>query len=149
MTRSAEQSPAVAAHALDFISLGKIVQIRERLLQAQAAGKVVFRFESGDPSFAPAPHVSDAIIAATHAGKTHYIPNNGIPELRKALAEKCVAKNGLAGVTSNDIYVTNGAMRSTSRSARCSRKVTKSSSPTRCGRKSPRTSGWPAVWRLA
>jgi aspartate aminotransferase len=110
MTRSAEQSPAVAAHALDFISLGKIVQIRERLLQAQAAGKVVFRFESGDPSFAPAAHVSDAIIAATHAGKTHYIPNNGIPELRKALAEKAVSRNGLAGVTSNDVFVTNGAM---------------------------------------
>ncbi|CAN5429083.1 pyridoxal phosphate-dependent aminotransferase [soil metagenome] len=110
MTRSVEQSPAVPAHALDFISLGKIVQIRERLLQAQAAGKVVFRFESGDPSFAPAAHVSEAIVAATYAGKTHYIPNNGIPELRKALAEKAVSRNGLAGVTSNDIFVTNGAM---------------------------------------
>jgi aspartate aminotransferase len=110
MTRSVEQSPAVAAHALDFISLGKIVQIRERLLSAQAAGKVVFRFESGDPSFAPAAHVAEAIVAATYAGKTHYIPNNGIPELRKALAEKAVSKNGLVGVTSSDIFVTNGAM---------------------------------------
>ena len=71
---------------------------------------MVFRFESGDPSFAPAAHVSEAIVAATYAGKTHYIPNNGIPELRKALAEKAVSKNGLAGVTSNDIFVTNGAM---------------------------------------
>ncbi len=110
MTRSAEQSPVSAPHALDFVSLGKIVLIRERLLSAQAAGKVVFRFESGDPSFTPPAHVAEAIVAATYAGKTHYVPNNGIPELRKALAAKVVAKNGLAGTTSNDIFVTNGAM---------------------------------------
>jgi aspartate aminotransferase len=110
MTQSAEQPNATAPHPLDFVSLGKIVQIRERLLSAQAAGKVVFRFESGDPSFAPAAHVSEAVVAAMYAGKTHYVPNNGIPELRTALADKVRTKNGLAGTTSNDIFVTNGAM---------------------------------------
>ncbi|MEP6991293.1 MAG: aminotransferase class I/II-fold pyridoxal phosphate-dependent enzyme [bacterium] len=110
MTRSAEHSPLAATHPLDFVSLGKIVQIRERLLAAQAAGKLVYRFESGDPSFAPAAHVSEAVVAATYAGKTHYVPNNGIPELRAALAEKTRVRNGLAGVTSNDVFVTNGAM---------------------------------------
>lgn len=110
MTRSAEHSPVAAPHPLDFVSLGKIVQIRERLLSAQAAGKVVFRFESGDPSFTPPAHVSEALVAALHAGKTHYIPNNGIPELRAALADKVRAKNGLPNVTSNDIFVTSGAM---------------------------------------
>jgi aspartate aminotransferase len=110
MTRSADQSPVAAPHPLDFVSLGKIVQIRERLLGAQAAGKVVFRFESGDPSFAPAAHVSEAVVAATYAGKTHYVPNNGIPELRAALADKVRVRNGLIGVTSNDVFVTNGAM---------------------------------------
>ena len=44
-------------HALDNISLGKIVQIRERLFQAAAAGKTVYRLESGDPSFSPPPNV--------------------------------------------------------------------------------------------
>ena len=110
MTRSAEQSPVAAPHPLDFVSLGKIVQIRERLLAAQAAGKVVFRFESGDPSFAPAAHISEAVVAATYAGKTHYVPNNGIPELRTALAEKVRVKNGLVGVRSDDVFVTSGAM---------------------------------------
>jgi aspartate aminotransferase len=97
-------------HQLDQLSLGKIVQIRERLLTAQAAGKRVYRFESGDPSFAPAPHVIDALTQAAHAGKTHYVPNNGIPELRRALARKVAAKNRLTTVTENDIFVTNGAM---------------------------------------
>jgi aspartate aminotransferase len=97
-------------HPLDQLSLGKIVQIRERLFQAAAHGTRVYRFESGDPSFTPAPHVRAALAAAVEAGKTHYIPNNGIPELRAALAGKVRDKNGIADVTANDIFVTNGAM---------------------------------------
>ena len=101
---------AVAPHPLDDISLGLIVVIRERLLKAQAAGKKVYRLESGDPNFSVAPHILEALNKAGAAGKTHYIPNSGIPELRKALAEKAVRKNGLAGVTDEDIFLTNGAM---------------------------------------
>jgi aspartate aminotransferase len=103
-------SPSRADHPLDHLSLGKIVQIRERLLAAQASGKRVYRFESGDPSFAPPAHVLDALTEAAHAGKTHYVPNNGIPELRRALAEKVTSKNGLTSATADDIFVTNGAM---------------------------------------
>jgi aspartate aminotransferase len=97
-------------HPLDLVSLGKIVQIRERLLAAQAAGTRVFRFESGDPSFTPAPHVIEAIGRAAAAGKTHYVPNNGIPELRAALAVKVRERNGLPLVTPDDVFLTNGAM---------------------------------------
>ena len=87
MPTPATNAPASAPeiHPLDLISLGKIVQIRERLLVAQAAGTKVFRFESGDPSFAPPAHVLEAVTAAGKAGKTHYVPNNGVPELRRAL----------------------------------------------------------------
>jgi aspartate aminotransferase len=97
-------------HYLDAISLGKIVQIREQLLKAQAAGTRVFRFESGDPSFSIGPAVLEAIGAAARAGKTHYIPNNGIPQLRDALAAKVRDRNGLDATTAADIFVTNGAM---------------------------------------
>jgi aspartate aminotransferase len=99
-----------AAHRLDDISFGKIVQIREVLLRAQAAGARVIRFESGDPSFSVAPHVLEAISAAAASGKTHYVPNDGIPELRRALAEKLRRKNGIDDVQPNDVFVTNGAM---------------------------------------
>jgi aspartate aminotransferase len=110
LSSAPHSSPTRADHPLDHLSLGKIVQIRERLLAAQASGKRVYRFESGDPSFAPPAHVLDALTQAAHAGKTHYVPNNGIPELRRALAEKVVAKNGLTSATADDIFVTNGAM---------------------------------------
>ncbi|MEO7218558.1 MAG: pyridoxal phosphate-dependent aminotransferase [Gemmatimonadaceae bacterium] len=101
---------ALPMHYLDAISLGKIVQIREQLLAAQARGTQVFRFESGDPSFSVAPPILDAIGNAAGGGKTHYIPNNGIPQLREALATKVRDRNGLAGTSANDIFVTNGAM---------------------------------------
>lgn len=98
------------SHLLDQLSLGKIVQIRERLFQAAAGGMRVYRFESGDPNFSIAPHALDALKAAAEAGKTHYIPNNGIPELRVALAEKVRQKNGVSNIIADDIFVTNGAM---------------------------------------
>ncbi len=95
---------------LDQVSLGKIVVIREQLMKAQAAGQTVYRFESGDPSFDVAPHVLAAMQAAGAAGKTHYIPNDGIPQLRAALRDKLRKKNGIEGVAERDIFVTNGAM---------------------------------------
>ena len=112
LTADAHESTAEAlpVHYLDAISLGKIVQIREQLLKAQANGMRVIRFESGDPSFSVATPVLDAVDAAARAGKTHYIPNNGIPQLREALATKVRERNQLAGATSDDIFVTNGAM---------------------------------------
>lgn len=97
-------------HPLDQISFGKIVQIRERLLRAQASGQTVYRLESGDPNFSPAPHVLDAIDTAARTGKTHYIPNDGIPELRKVLAEKLRTKNNISWVTDQNVFLTNGAM---------------------------------------
>jgi aspartate aminotransferase len=95
---------------LDHISFGKIVQIREELLKQQAAGKKVIRFESGDPNFDLAPHVLEALQRAAATGKTHYIPNAGIPDLRKALFQKVTQKNGIPIRSAEDIFVTNGAM---------------------------------------
>ncbi len=96
--------------ALDRVSLGKIVVIREQLMKAQAAGKTVYRLESGDPSFSIAPHVLAALEQAAEAGKTHYVPNDGIPQLRKAVWQKLRTKNGIALPSHEDVFITNGAM---------------------------------------
>jgi aspartate aminotransferase len=94
---------------LDLISLGKIVVIREKLLAAQREGKKIYRFESGDPSFDVHPLVKDKLITALNQNKTHYIPNNGIPELREALALKLQNENKL-NIKTAHVSVTNGAM---------------------------------------
>jgi len=41
----------------------------------------------GDPNFATPAHIRDAAITAIIEGYTHYAPSQGIPELRKAIAE--------------------------------------------------------------
>lgn len=94
---------------LDKISLGKIVVIREKLLKAQRDGKKIYRFESGDPSFPIYPAIKDSMNKALNENKTHYIPNNGIPELRDALAKKLQTENKL-NIEAKHISVTNGAM---------------------------------------
>jgi aspartate aminotransferase len=99
-------------HILDKISFGKIVQVRDKLLQAQASGKKVYRFESGDPSFSITPHVLKAIKKAAEEGRTHYTANAGIPELRKAIVEKLETKNGYQEVNTDHVFVTNGGMNS-------------------------------------
>lgn len=63
----------------------------------------------GEPNFPTPPHVVDAAHAAARAGKTGYVSNAGITELRDALAEKVRARNGY-DVTANDIVVTNGGV---------------------------------------
>lgn len=98
------------SHLLDSLSLGKIVQIRERILKAQALGKKVYRFESGDPNFSLAPHVTLALKKAAEEGKTHYIPNAGIPELRREIVKKLADKNGIQLTSHENVFVTNGAM---------------------------------------
>ena len=57
-----------------------------RSFAAQARARVI-RFESGDPSFAVAPHVLSAITDAGAAGKTLCAERRN-SELRRALAEK-------------------------------------------------------------
>jgi aspartate aminotransferase len=99
-----------ATHVLDRLSLGKIVQIREQLLRAQAAGTRVYRLESGDPSFAPPAHVLAALGRAAEQGHTHYPPNAGIPALRAAIRRKLVRQNGITLPDDDAIFVTNGAM---------------------------------------
>ena len=38
------------------------------------------------------------------------MPNDGIPELRRALADKLRTKNGIADILPRDVFLTNGAM---------------------------------------
>ena len=94
---------------LDQVSLGKIVVIREELIKAQAQGQAIYRFESGDPNFDVHIKIKEAIQEALSKNKTHYIPNNGIPELKEAIVKKLELKNSIK-VKANDIFVTNGAM---------------------------------------
>ena len=50
----------------------------------------------GEPSFTPPDHVVEAARVAYAAGDTHYVPNAGVGELRRAIAGKVSSTNGFA-----------------------------------------------------
>ncbi len=97
-------------HIVDQVSLGAIVQVRDRLLEQQARGRKVLRLESGDPSFDIPPHVREAVEKALRDGLTHYTASTGIPALREAIWHKVSQQNGLKVANSDQIIVTNGGM---------------------------------------
>lgn len=97
-------------HIVDQISLGAIVQVRDRLLAQQAKGHKVLRLESGDPSFDIPVHVREAMEKALKDGYTHYTASTGIPQLRDAIYRKVTTENKLQVIDPEHIVVTNGGM---------------------------------------
>jgi len=95
---------------VDQVSLGAIVQVRDRLLEQQAQGRKVLRLESGDPSFDIPVHVREAMEKALRDGLTHYTASTGIVPLREAIFRKVTNENGLKVPGPDAVVVTNGAM---------------------------------------
>lgn len=95
---------------IDQVSLGAIVQVRDRLLEQQDKGRKVLRLESGDPSFDIPVHVREAMEKALRDGLTHYTASTGIAPLREAIFRKVTSENGLKVPGPEAVVVTNGAM---------------------------------------
>ncbi|MCI0553906.1 MAG: pyridoxal phosphate-dependent aminotransferase [Anaerolineae bacterium] len=98
------------SHIVDQVSLGAIVQVRDRLLEQQARGQKVLRLESGDPSFDIPIHVREAMEKALRDGHTHYTASTGILVLRKAIFQKVTTENRLSVPNDDHVVVTNGGM---------------------------------------
>lgn len=98
------------SNIVDQVSLGAIVQVRDRLLEQQAHGRKVLRLESGDPSFDIPAHAREAMEKALRDGLTHYTASTGIPPLREAIFKKVTSENGLKVPSSDHVIVTNGGM---------------------------------------
>ncbi|MHB1142798.1 MAG: pyridoxal phosphate-dependent aminotransferase [Sulfuricaulis sp.] len=64
-------------HVMDILA-------RARAMEAQ--GRSIIHMEIGEPDFPTAPAIVHAGIAALEAGRTHYTPALGLPELRAAIA---------------------------------------------------------------
>jgi aspartate aminotransferase len=63
--------------------------------QMKADGLDVVGFGAGEPDFATPPHIVEAAIKALRDGFTKYTPSSGLPELRRAAADKFKRDNGL------------------------------------------------------
>ena len=76
-----------------------------------AAGESVCGFGAGEPDFDTPEHIKEAAAKALREGRTKYAPNEGVMELRAAIAEKLVAENKLA-YKPEQVLVSNGAKHS-------------------------------------
>ncbi len=76
--------------------------------QLKADGHDVLGFGAGEPDFDTPQHIKDAAIEALAKGKTKYTPSAGIPELRKAIAEKLKRDNDLDYAPANVIVSCGG-----------------------------------------
>jgi len=76
-----------------------------------AAGEKVCGFGAGEPDFDTPEHIKEAAAKALKDGKTKYAPNDGIPDLRAAVAEKLNRENNMP-YKPEQVLVSNGAKHS-------------------------------------
>ena len=77
----------------------------------QAEGQDIASFGAGEPDFDTPQHIKDAAIEALQTGRTKYTAVTGIPELRKAIADKLLKDNHIE-YSPNQISVNCGAKHS-------------------------------------
>ncbi|NOQ81800.1 MAG: pyridoxal phosphate-dependent aminotransferase [Methylophaga sp.] len=94
--RSADISPF---HVMDILAQAK---------QLEAQGKNIIHMEVGEPDFDTPQPIIEAGIAALKAGKTHYTPALGLPELREQIAN-WYHTHYQVDVSPNRIVITPGA----------------------------------------
>lgn len=71
-------------------------------------GRKIVHLEIGRPDFNTPEHIVEAAIDALRAGKHHYSPNAGIPELRQAISDKFSSEYNLEYNPQNEVVVSNG-----------------------------------------
>ena len=73
-----------------------------------AGGLDIIDMGVGEPDFDTPKHIVEAGCSSIRTGETRYAPTVGIPELRRAIAEKLSQENSLHA-TADDVIVTPGA----------------------------------------
>jgi aspartate aminotransferase len=81
------------------------VLARAKALEAQ--GKKMIHLEIGEPDFDTPDNIREAAIKAIRDGWTHYGPSQGLPELRKTVAEVCGRDKGLT-ISPDEVVITPG-----------------------------------------
>lgn len=88
------------------VSGSSTVAISDRARQLQQEGISVINLGSGDPDFATPQYIKDAAIKSMESDFTHYVDSKGIPQIRKAIAEKYQQEQGLTYDFNKEIIVT-------------------------------------------
>ncbi|MEM8758789.1 MAG: pyridoxal phosphate-dependent aminotransferase [Pseudomonadota bacterium] len=86
---------AFLADALARVKPSPTIAISTKANEMKAAGEDVISLGAGEPDFDTPDNIKAAAKAAIDAGRTKYTAPDGIPELKKAIADKFKRENGL------------------------------------------------------
>jgi len=78
-------------------------------MDLRAKGATVHQFEGGEPYRSTPDYIKNAMTLALSENRTRYAPSSGIPELRRAIADKLRDRNRIL-VSEQNIIVVNGGM---------------------------------------
>ncbi len=98
----------MTARRLQNITESATLRISNLANELKSQGKDIISFSLGEPDFTTPKHICDAAKASLDRGETHYTPSPGIPQLRRAIAEKFKKENNI-DVQTGSIIVTPGA----------------------------------------
>ncbi len=98
----------MTAKRLQDITESATLRISNLASELKSQGKDIISFSLGEPDFTTPLHIIEAAKASLERGETHYTPSPGIPELRRAIAEKLKKDNKIETKPGN-IIVTPGA----------------------------------------
>jgi len=97
------------ADKMKRIHLSGIRKVFEKVAELERKGAKITHMEIGRPDFDTPSHIKEAAKKALDEGFVHYTASVGIPELRKAIAEKLSRDNGIRIDPDRELIVTLGA----------------------------------------
>jgi aspartate/methionine/tyrosine aminotransferase len=110
MTSSAPRQPRDrrVSQRIGSIAESATLKVDAKAKALKAEGRPVIGFGAGEPDFPTPDYIVDAAAEACRDPKNHrYTPAGGLPELKKAIAEKTLRDSGLE-VQPSQVLVTNG-----------------------------------------
>lgn len=112
------ETASLLADRINALEESATLGMSKKSRELAAQGHKVINLSVGEPDFKTPKHICDAAKAAIDNGFHHYTPVAGIPELRKAIADKLKRENNLDWKPEN-IVISTGAKHSLANVIQC------------------------------
>ena len=86
---------SLIADSLSRVQPSATIAVTQKARQLKASGRDVIGLGAGEPDFDTPENIKQAAIEAIQRGETKYTDVGGIPELKKAIADKFKRENNI------------------------------------------------------